>query len=237
MILAERDGGLFRLWLARGGARNAVPVAGWRAMADAARAMAVSDARAVIIASRDASAFSAGADIREFGAMCGDPAAAEAFLDAMRDAIDGIAALPMPVIAAVDGGCFGAAVALAIAADVVIAGDGARFATTPAKLGLLYPQTDIDRLAARVGPGMAALMLLSGNEVSADRAVAAGLATLRAPHAGEAAEALAARIAANAPGAVRSLKAQLRGALADPRGAFLDRFTSAELAERLEAFR
>ena len=56
--------------------------------------------------------------------------------------------VPMPVICAVDGGCFGAAVALTLACDIVLAGDDAAFATTPARLGLSYPARDVARLEA-----------------------------------------------------------------------------------------
>lgn len=238
MIWIEQQGMVARLWLDRGGARNAIPVEGWRRLGEAAGDIAASEARVCVLASRDARAFSAGADIGEFEAMRGDSALAQQFLDSMRAGIEAVAALPIPVIAAVDGGCYGAAVALAIAADIVIAGDRAKFATTPAKLGLLYPQEDIDRLQARIGPGGTALMLLSGEPLDADAALGMGLTDLRATDAGQAAEELAARIAANAPGAVRGLKAQLRGwNRGGARAAFLDRFTDPEFAERLAAFR
>lgn len=236
VIAVERDGPVARLWIDRGGARNAFPVAGWRALADACGTLADSDVAAVILASRDSRAFTAGADIRGFSAMRGDAEAAETFLIAMRAALDALWGLPMPVIAAVDGGCYGAGVALAIAADVIVAGDHAVFATTPAKLGLLYPQEDIDRLIARIGPGAAAQMLLTGELVNADAAMAIRLADVRADAALARAETLAAAIASNAHGAVRGLKAQLRGRLPDPRAAFLARFDSEELAERLERF-
>lgn len=236
MIEIEREGAVARLWLARGGARNAFSVAGWQALAAACAELAAGEQAAVILASRDVKAFTAGADIREFAAMRDAPERAEAFLIAMRAAIDGLWALPMPVIAAVDGGCYGAGVALAIAADIIVAGDRAVFATTPAKLGLLYPQEDVDRLTARVGPGAAAQMLLTGEPLDADAALAIRLTDVRAGEALVRAEALAGAIAANAPGAVFGLKAQVRQRLSDPRAAFLARFASEELAERLERF-
>lgn len=236
MIELEREGAVARLWLARGGARNAFSVAGWRALAEACAELAAGGEAAVILASRDAKAFTAGADIREFASMRDDPGRAEAFLIAMRAAIDGLWALPMPVIAAVDGGCYGAGVALAIAADLIVAGDRAVFATTPAKLGLLYPQEDIDRLIARIGPGAAAQMLLTGEPLDADAALAVRLADVRAGEALTRAEVLAQEISGNAPGAVQGLKAQVRQRLDDPRAAFLARFASEELAERLERF-
>ncbi len=86
---------------------------GWHALAAAARD--VGDARAVILKSDVPGIFSAGADVREFETLADDPELRPIFRTAMRDAIEAVAALPMPVIAAIDGGCFGAAVALILA--------------------------------------------------------------------------------------------------------------------------
>ncbi|MCW4460330.1 enoyl-CoA hydratase/isomerase family protein [Sphingomonas sp. BT-65] len=225
------------LTLERGGARNAIPIAGWDALADAARAIAASDARAVILRSAMPGVFSAGADLAEFRDLVEQPGLRIRFREAMAAAIEAVAALPMPVIAAVDGSCFGAAVALTLACDIVVAGDEAVFATTPAKLGLTYPATDVARLAARVGEGQAALMLFTGARIDADEAPRIGLAHRRVAHAQPAAHELANAIAANVPEAVRALKAVLR----DPAGAghartFDDAFGSEPFRTRLDAF-
>ncbi|MGN5374338.1 enoyl-CoA hydratase/isomerase family protein [Sphingomonas hankookensis] len=131
MIDCTFDGDIATLWLARGSARNALPTGGWRALADRVAALAASDARAVILASREAGVFSAGADIAEFADLQRDPARRAGFREQLSAAIEGVAVLPMPVIAAIDGGCFGAGVALMLACDIAIAGDGARFAVPP----------------------------------------------------------------------------------------------------------
>lgn len=225
------------LTLDRGGARNAVPIAGWEALADAARAIAASGARAVILRSAMPGIFSAGADLAEFRDLVADPALRIRFREAMAAGIEGFAALPMPVIAAVDGGCFGAAVALTLACDIVVAGDEAVFATTPAKLGLTYPAADVARLRARVGEGQAGLMFFTGARIDADEAERTGLAHRRAAHAQPAAHELANAIAANVPEAVRALKSVLR----DTAGAghaqvFDDAFGSAAFSVRLNAF-
>lgn len=235
MIEVHWDGPIARIVLARGGARNAVPIAGWEQLADAAAALDA--ARVVVLQSASPGIFSAGADIAEFNALQEDPALRSRFRTAMRGGIDALAMLPMPVIAAIDGGCFGAAVALVLAADLRIAGDGAQFAVTPARLGLGYPRQDVARLARQVGRGRAAALLFTGEAVDADSAAAMGLVERRAPDAGTAAMALARRIAENAPNAVR----QLKQALARPDDADLDTafdaaFGGPELAEGLAAF-
>lgn len=225
------------LTLDRGGARNAIPIAGWEALAVAAREIAASDACALILRSAMPGVFSAGADLAEFRELVEDPALRIRFREAMAAGIEAVAALPMPVICAVDGGCFGAAVALTLACDIVLAGDEAVFATTPAKLGLTYPAGDVARLKARVGEGQAGLMLFTGTRIDAGEAARIGLAQRRVAHAQPAAQELANAIAANVPEAVAALKAALR----DPReaghaAAFDAAFGSGAFRERLGAF-
>lgn len=233
--LVQRDG-IARLTIDRGGARNAFDLAGWRSLSDATTRIAA-DTRAVILCSADPASFSAGADISEIAANRLTPDWPERFLGDMRAAIDGVAALPMPVIAAIDGGCFGAAVALALAADIRIGGKGARLAVTPAKLGLLYPAIDVQRLIAAVGRGAASHLLLTGDSVDASEAARIGLVAHVAPNAADAAQTMTERIAANKPAAVAGLKAVLRNP--DPAvhdAAFLDALSDDELGEGLAGF-
>lgn len=223
-----------RLTLARPEARNAISIAGWDALAEAARALAVADPAVVVLASDVPGSFSAGADLTDLYALRDDVAARIRFREAMRGAIDALATLPMPVIAAVDGGCYGAGVALALAADLIVAGDHAIFATTPAKLGIGYPGADVARLIARVGQGQAARMLLTADPVDADEAHLIGLAELR----GADAQALAGRIATLAPTALRLLKRTIADpAAADGDAGFDAAFGGDEFAARLAAFR
>ncbi len=237
MIRVQFDESIALLILDRGGARNALPIAAWDAIADAAEAVAASDARILILQSAMPGMFSAGADLAEFAALVTDLAMRTRFRTAMARGIEAVAALPIPVIAAVDGGCFGAAVALTLACDIVVAGDAAVFATTPAKLGIGYPASDVARLRARVGAGQAARMLFTGDRIDADEAARFGLAHRRVADAGVEARAMAELIATNDAHAVRMLKAVLR----DPDSpghdqAFEDAFGSPAFAQRLNAF-
>ncbi|WP_213980114.1 enoyl-CoA hydratase/isomerase family protein [Sphingomonas sp. dw_22] len=234
MIQTSRDGPIATIALARPEARNALPIAAWEAIAAAARE--IGDARAVILRSDVPGIFSAGADIREFEQLQADPGLRIRFREAMRAGIEAVAALPMPVIAAIDGGCFGAAVALVLAADIRVAGNGAEFATTPARLGIGYPQQDVARLRAQVGRGVAATMLFTGDWVKADEAKAIRLVEIRAKNAGDTALAIARTVAANAPQAVRQLKRALGGPAVDLDQAFDDAFGGPEFAEGLAAF-
>lgn len=236
MINLDQQGGIARIVIDRGRARNAFDLPGWRVLSDAV-ARIDADSRAVILCSADAVSFSAGADIAEIAAHRLEPGWGARFLTDMRAAIDGVAALPMPVIAAIDGGCFGAGVALALAADVRIAGQAACFAVTPAKLGLLYPAVDVQRLIAGVGRGQASRLLLTGDAIDAAEAARIGLVEQLVPDASEAAQAMAERIVANKPGAVLGLKQVLRNpdpAVHDP--AFVAALAGDALGEGLAGF-
>jgi enoyl-CoA hydratase/carnithine racemase len=169
------DGGLARLALARPEARNAVTVQGWGELADRLDDVEQAEARLLILTG-SGSAFSAGADLLGFERMHGDGQACAAFREAMRRGLDRLRALPIPTIALIDGPCYGAAVALAMACDLRLAGPGASFAITPAKMGISYPQEDIHALVGLIGPGQAARLLFSAAPVAADEALRIGLA-------------------------------------------------------------
>ena len=233
MIRVRHDGAIATIAFDRAAARNAISTEGWEALASAARDIAASDAAAVMLASDVPGIFCAGADLTTLAPLATDVPGRAAFRGRMAAAIEGLAALPMPLIVAVDGGCFGAAVALTLTADICVAGDGAIFATTPSKLGIGYPGKDVARLAARIGRGQAARMLFSAQPIDADESLRIGLADLRAPDAGIAARALADQIAGNAPDAVRLLKCTLATHSDD---GFDDAFGGDEFVTRLAAF-
>jgi enoyl-CoA hydratase/carnithine racemase len=169
------EGGIARLILNRPDARNAVPVDQWRPLGAAARRAQEQGARLLVIEGRG-SAFCAGADLKDFPAMHGDRAAAAALRQAMRDGIEAVAKLTIPTVALIDGACFGAGVALALACDLRFAGPDARFAITPAKYGISYPQEDVARLVRLVGPGQASRLLMGAAGIDAAEALRIGLA-------------------------------------------------------------
>jgi enoyl-CoA hydratase/carnithine racemase len=107
-----------------------------------------------------------------------DEPARIAFRLAMRRAFESLSEVAIPVIAAIDGPCFGAGVALAKACDIRIAGPDARFAITPAKMGISYPQEDVHRLVALVGAGQAARLLFGAAPIDGEEAARIGLVEL-----------------------------------------------------------
>jgi enoyl-CoA hydratase/carnithine racemase len=137
----------------------------------AARALA-SDAgvKAVVITGSGRS-FSAGADISELG----DRDAAREIGERFRAAFDAIAAIPRPVIAAINGVALGGGLELALACDLRVAGDEARLGQPEILLGIIPGAGATQRLPRLVGPARAKEMIWSGRQVPAPEALAIGL--------------------------------------------------------------
>src|SRR3954470_11885561 len=132
MLDLRLDGPIARLVLDRPEARNAIPVDVWPEIARLAGEAARAGARVILLCGSP-QAFSAGADLSGFPALGTDEIARIRFREAMREGIDGLAASPLPSIALIEGPCFGAGVALAMACDIRVAAPRATFAITPAK--------------------------------------------------------------------------------------------------------
>jgi enoyl-CoA hydratase/carnithine racemase len=186
------------------------------------RAVTDEDARCVIVTGADP-AFCSGDDVREI--MAGPHAVsrrARAPVVRHRPTPAAIAALECdkPVIAAVNGAAVGWGMELALYADIRIASEKARFAELFIKRGLTCDVGGFYRLPAIVGPAKAAELLFTGDIIDAAEALHIGLVREVAPHAElmDRARALAGRIAANPPLALRYMKEGLRrAAYGDPR--------------------
>jgi enoyl-CoA hydratase/carnithine racemase len=154
--------------------RNAISSAMWRALPDLCARIAASAALVVIVEGAGGH-FSAGADISEFADVYRDAAAARATIDAIQHALNTLAALGRPTIAAIGGNCVGGGLALATACDLRFCADDAFLAITPARLGLIYGFAETRRLAQLVGPARAKDLLFSGRAVPPDEALRIGL--------------------------------------------------------------
>jgi enoyl-CoA hydratase len=128
---------------------------------------------AVVITGAGEKAFCAGADIAEFGAL-GSPQAFHGFVTRLSGAVEAIAALPQPVIAAVEGIAFGGGCELAMACDLRTVSTRTRFGLPEIKLGLL-PGLGGTQRSIRMLPGSIALrMLITGDPLDADTAYRVG---------------------------------------------------------------
>jgi enoyl-CoA hydratase len=115
------------------------------------------------------------------------------------ETIDRLEALPQPVIGAVRGHCFTGGLELLLASDLIVAGEGARFADTHGRWGLCPIWGMTVRLPRRIGDSRAKDMMFTGREVSGPEALSIGLADRCVPDAevDDAALALAQQMAAN----------------------------------------
>lgn len=244
MVELDLKGLVATVRLVRPEARNAVTLEGWGEIAAAVARAGEAGARLLVLAGTPSGPFCAGADISSFDDFRADPSARTGFRLAIRAGLDAIAAAPIPAVAVVEGDCYGAGVALAMACDLRLAAPGARFAITPAKLGISYPQEDVHRLVSLVGPGQAARLLFSAQSIDAAEAARIGLVEILAEDGVEAPlAALAEAVLANDASSLTVLKRGVRLAAqglssnAQQDRDFDDLLGSEILFERLAAYR
>lgn len=155
-----------RLTISRPERRNALNHAALEELHDGVR-RAGSDGVRVLVLTGDADQFCSGADLKELED--------QAFTRALRLVLDDLAALPVPTIAAISGACMGLGMQLALACDLRLATDDARFAVPVAKLGLMVDHWTVQRLALLAGHSTARWMVMTARPVTAERAHAVGL--------------------------------------------------------------
>jgi enoyl-CoA hydratase len=180
--------------------------------------------RVVVLSGAGAKAFVSGADIGELGeGIDGGRSTGN------RPSMFGAA---MPVIAMIQGYCIGGGLALALEADLRIASDDATFGIPAGRLGIAYPNDAVERLVALIGVGEASRLLLTGERIGAERALALGLVNEVVPRAEleSRVDSLADTIAANAPLSMRAAKASV---LAAVRGGRADELRAAEQLARV----
>jgi enoyl-CoA hydratase len=116
--------------------------------------------------------FSGGDDVAELRTLNGDEA--EVAARVCRDAVDALAAIPKPTVAAITGYALGSGLTLALAADWRVAGDNVKFGATEILAGLV-PQGGTGRLVQAVGESKAKDLVFSGRFVDAKEAQTLGL--------------------------------------------------------------
>jgi enoyl-CoA hydratase/carnithine racemase len=170
------------------------------------------DVWVVVLTGAGDQAFCAGADLKAVSAGNGH------LLRTERGGFAGFVHAPKskPWIAAVNGPALAGGCEIALACDLIVAVPQARFGLPEVKRGLIASAGGLYRLPRALPPAVAREMILTGEPISADRALALGMVNALAPDAGSllaTAQALAARITANAPVAVRESLAVARRAL------------------------
>jgi enoyl-CoA hydratase/carnithine racemase len=212
----KRDGAVACVTLNRPDKRNAIDDATRDALAAAFAGFDDDAALRVVIFTGAGTAFCAGVDLAAPGnvsaqaatAAAATPIAARPRLSAPLDAFS------KPVIAALNGVAVGGGLELALACDIRIAATGARFGLPEVKIGSVPGSGGTQRLAGAVGRSIAAQMLFTGETITAEQALAAGLVSeVHAPETlMERAWTLASTIAGNAPLSLVAIKKAFRAA-------------------------
>jgi enoyl-CoA hydratase len=198
------------------------------------------DIRIVILQATGEKAFCVGADINAWTALTPLQMWSEWIRQGHR-VFSRLLQLRQPVICAVQGLAFGGGLELALACDIRIASESARFAMPEVKLGTVPGWGGTARLPELVGTGRARQMILSGEPITAEVAERWGLVNEVVPNDRliERVEELANRIAANAPVAVQTAKQLVAGGnmvTLESIAAATNAFTK-DAAEGLAAFR
>ena len=203
-LLTERRDGIGYVTINRPEKLNALNRQVMRELDECFHAFQTDDAvRVVILSGAGEKAFVAGADINELAALSAIDG--REFSRSGQGVFDLIENLGKPVIAAVNGFALGGGCELALACTLRVASENARFGQPEAKLGIIPGYAGTQRLARLVGKGRALGLILTGEAVTAQEAYRLGLVNQVVPPAElmNAAQALARKILANAPLAIR----------------------------------
>ncbi len=215
LVKVTIDGGIAEVTLTRPKALNAI---NRQLLAELRLALGelrqVEGLACVILTGAGEKAFVAGADIGEMAGMT--PRQASEFARQGHHVLRSIEALPVPVIAAVNGFALGGGCELALACDLVYASDTAKFGQPEVKLGLIPGFGGCVRLPRKAGLGVAGEWIYTGEIYTAQAAKEAGVVVQIFPAAEllPKVRAIAQTIAKRAPLAVRAAKRALLEGLA-----------------------
>jgi enoyl-CoA hydratase len=217
-MIAEKDGAIGRLIFNNPARHNAVSLEMWEAVAQIIDDFEQNDAiRVIVVSGAGGRAFVSGADISEFKERRASEEAAAAYSRISEGARLRLQETSKPTIAMIRGYCIGGGVGTALACDMRIAAEGAKFGIPAAKLGLGYAYDGIRKLIDVVGPAYAREIFFTGRQFTAGEAHHMGLVNrvVRDEELEAYVENYCNMIAANAPLTVRSAKVNIREALRD----------------------
>ena len=230
VLLEQPEAGIYLLTVNRPKALNALNAATLDELASAVAKVAADDnARVLLVTGAGEKAFVAGADIAEMQGATIEQG--RAFSEKGMYVMHALEALPVPVIALVNGFALGGGCELALACDWILASEAAAFGQPEVNLGILPGFGGTQRLPRRIGPARALEILTSARQVKAQEAAAIGLVNHVYPASELRARELelARLIATKGPVAVRLAKEAVR------RGGNLDLFTACALETDLFA--
>jgi enoyl-CoA hydratase/carnithine racemase len=200
--------GVTRLTIDNPAKRNALDHPILDAISCTLRELAESDRARCLILTGAGGMFSAGYDIGEIPDEEFEHRAEQLVAHPFTEAIDALEAFPHPTLAVLSGHTIGGGLELALACDLRVAKQDIRLGMPPAKLGLVYSHTGLQRFIDAVGVTRTRELFLLGRHIDADTALAWGLVNRVAgePALETVGLDLAAELAANAPLAQRGNK-------------------------------
>lgn len=246
-VLLSVAEGIARIRFNRPAVLNAIDEASILAFAAAVAEVEKDASVRVVVLSGEGRAFLAGGDVGRFHAAGPDaPKVVAAIIDPFHGAVETLAALPAPVIASVHGAVAGAGLSVALAADLAIAADDARFTMAYARIGTSPDGSATFSLPRVVGLRKALELALLCDVVDAGEALALGLVNKVVPAADLAKEtdALALRLAQGPTLAFGKIKRLMRASFGQTlpqqlqmeRDAFIASAGTADFAEGVAAF-
>ena len=170
------------VWFDRPEARNALNREAMDGLEAALAEASGWDAHAVFLRGAGERAFVSGGDLKELESVREEQFALD-LAQRMRATLDRIPALPMPVVAVLNGHAIGGGAEVAIACDYRLAADDVRIGFTQATLGLMPAWGGIERLVQAIGRGRALHLLTTGRSIDATEAWRIGLVEEIAPRA------------------------------------------------------
>ena len=242
-VRLERHGdGTATVRIDRPQARNALNIATRQALAEACREVADDATLRAVVLTGGPDVFAAGADLNEFvdaGAVDILKRRAERWWQAVAD-------VPQPMIASINGFALGGGLELAMCCDIIIAGRSAKLGQTEVRVGIMPGAGGTQRLTRAIGKVQAMRLVLTGEIIGAEEALAMGLVSKVVDDASvyDSALEMARAIAALPPIAVQQAKeavnfgadASLPAALALERKAFQLTFATTDKTEGMRAF-
>lgn len=173
--LEEIENGIYRLVISQPEKRNALNAQMWADLPAILKAAQDKNHLKVLIVQGDGNHFASGADISEFETLYATRESSKRISEDIAAGFAALAEFPLPTIAMIRGACVGGGCGVALCCDIRMADNTSFFAITPAKLGLIYPFADVQRLIETVGIANAKDILFSARRLKAKRAEKMGL--------------------------------------------------------------
>jgi enoyl-CoA hydratase len=171
-VRLERHGdGTATVRIDRPQARNALNIATRKALAETCREVADDASLRAIVLTGGPEVFAAGADLKEFV----DASAVDILKRRSERWWQTVADVPQPMIAAINGFALGGGLELAMCCDIIIAGRGAKLGQTEVRVGIMPGAGGTQRLTRAIGKFQAMRLVLTGEIIGAEEALAMGL--------------------------------------------------------------